>query len=244
MKVLGIDIGGSGIKAAIVDTETGQFISERHRIPTPQPATPEAVSQTIKEMLVHFNWKERAGCGFPTPFHSNKCLSGGNLHDSWKDVNVSQLFNKTTGVDFSVVNDADAAGLAEVRYGAGKDAKGTVILITIGTGIGSAVFLNTKLLPNTELGHVFYKKDMVFEKYAADSIRKKEDLSYKQWGRRLNKYFLNIELILSPDLIILGGGVSKKLDRFIDEIKISTPIVAAHSLNNAGIIGAALAAVD
>lgn len=243
MEILGIDIGGSGIKGALVDVQTGKYTSERHRIPTPNPATPEAVAEVIKELVNHFNWKGLVGCGFPTPLHNGKCLSGGNLHKTWKGLQVDELFKNKTGNTYSIVNDADAAGLAEINFGAGKDVKGTVVMITLGTGIGSAVFLDGKLLPNTEFGHVLYKNGEIFEKYASDGVRKKENLSRSQWGKRLHKYFSHIQLLLSPDLFIIGGGASKKLDKFKEQIKIDTPLVAAKLENEAGIVGAAAAAI-
>jgi len=158
MEVLGIDIGGSGIKGAIVNTDTGKLTSERHRIPTPKPATPDAVAETIKEMIDFFDWKGSVGCGFPTPLQHGRCQSGGNLHKTWKDVQVDTLFLNKTGNRFSIVNDADAAGLAEIHFGTGKGFDGTVIMITLGTGIGSGLFLDGKLLPNTEFGHVMNKQ--------------------------------------------------------------------------------------
>jgi polyphosphate glucokinase len=243
MTVLGIDIGGSGIKGALVNTETGELLTERHRIPTPRPATPENVARVIEQIVTHFNWTEKAGCGFPTPLSHGKCLFGSNLHPDFKDVQIDELFRKASGVDFTVVNDADAAALAEFKFGAGKGKNGLVAVITIGTGIGSGLFFNGSLIPNTELGHVSYK-GAPFEKYCADSIRKKEDLSYKQWGKRLNKYFNHIELILSPDLFIIGGGASKKLDKFKDQIHINAPMIPAENKNEAGIIGAALAVAE
>jgi len=244
MEILGIDIGGSGIKGAIVNTETGELTSERHRILTPIPATPEAVTNTIQDIVSHFNWTGLVGCGFPTPQHHGKCLSGGNLHKNWKNVQVDQLFKKAIGNDFTIVNDADAAGLAEINFGAGKNVSGTVIMITLGTGIGSGLFLDGKLIPNTEFGHVLYKNGTIFEKYAADSARKREGLSHKTWGKRLHEYFSHLKLLLSPDLIIIGGGASKKLHKYESEINIGIPIVASTSENNAGIIGAAIAAKE
>ncbi|SNR59332.1 polyphosphate glucokinase [Lutibacter agarilyticus] len=242
MEVLGIDVGGTGIKGAIVDTSTGKLTTERYRIPTPKPATPEAVSKVIQKMVKHFNWTGLVGCGFPTPLQHGTCLSGGNLHEDWKGTNVKELFQQKTGNQYSIVNDADAAGLAEIGFGAGVDKEGVVVVITLGTGIGSAVFLDGKLLPNTEFGHVLHKNGEIFEKYAADSARKREQLSRKKWGDRLHEYFEHIELLLSPDLFIVGGGASKKLDKFEARININTPIVAAEAENEAGIIGAALAA--
>lgn len=242
MEILGIDVGGTGVKGAIVNVTTGELTSERHRIPTPQPATPNAVANTIQKLVNHFNWKGLVGCGFPTPLQHGTCLSGGNLHKKWKGTNVKELFESSTGLEFSVVNDADAAGLAEIGFGAGKGKEGVVIMITLGTGIGSGVFLDGKLLPNTELGHVLYKNGEIFEKYAADSARKRDNLSRKEWGDRLHEYFGHINLLLSPDLFIIGGGASKKLDKFESRINIDTPILAAQAENEAGIIGAALAA--
>ncbi len=244
MTILGIDIGGSGIKGALVNVQTGELISERHRIPTPQPATPKAVANTIKEIIIHFDWKGAVGCGFPTPLHHGKALSGGNLHKDWKNVQVDILFQNICSNNFSIINDADAAGLAEVHFGAGKNVKGTVIMITLGTGIGSGLFLNGKLIPNTEFGHVLYKNGQIFEKYASDGVRKKEGLSRKKWGKRLDEYFNHIKLILSPDLIIIGGGASKKSKKFIDQINVDVPIVPAKLQNEAGIIGAAMTVIE
>jgi polyphosphate glucokinase len=243
MNILGIDVGGSGIKAAIVNTVTGELVSKRRRIATPKPATPEAVAATIQKLVTHFKWEGPVGCGFPTPLKNGKCITGGNLHNNWKDLEVNAFFSHKIGNSFSVINDADAAGLAEIRFGAGKDVKGTVIMITLGTGIGSALFLDGKLLPNTEFGHVLHKSGCIFEKYAADSVRIEENLSRKQWGKRLHKYFKHINLLLSPDLIIIGGGSSKKFSKFEAQINIDTKIIPAKAENDAGIIGAALAAV-
>jgi len=242
MEILGIDVGGTGIKGALVDAQTGKLTTERHRIPTPNPATPEAVANTIKQLVNHFNWKGIVGCGFPTPLQHGKCLTGGNLHKDWKGTQVNELFKAKTGNDFFIVNDADAAGLAEINFGAGKGVKGVVLMITLGTGIGSGLFLDGKLLPNTEFGHVLHKNGEIFEKYASDSARKRDGLSIKEWGKRLHKYFKHLNLLLSPDLIIIGGGASKKFDKFEAELNINVPIVSAEAENEAGIIGAAMAA--
>lgn len=243
MKILGIDVGGSGIKGAIVDTQKGELTTEKFRLPTPRPAKPEAVAKTVHKLVDHFNWKGKVGVGFPTPLAHGKCMSGGNMDPDWKGVQVDALFSSETGLDFTVINDADAAAEAEMHYGAGHGKMGLVAVITLGTGIGSGLFYDGKLIPNTELGHTVYKGE-AFEKYAADSIRKKEDLSYKQWGKRLNKYFKRIELLLSPDLFIVGGGASKKIEKFKEHIKVDTPIIAAENQNEAGIIGAAAGAFD
>lgn len=243
MKILGIDVGGSGIKGAIVETDTGELLTEKFRLKTPRPAKPEAVAEVVRKIVEHFEWKGKVGVGFPTPLAHGKCMSGGNLHKDWKGVRVDKLFSEVTGLDFTVINDADAAGEAEMHYGAGKGKEGLVAVITLGTGIGSGLFYDGVLIPNTELGHTVYKGE-AFEKFAADSIRKKEDLSYKQWGKRLNKYFKRIELILSPDLFIIGGGASSKLEKFVGQIKINAPIIAAENQNEAGIIGAAAGAFE
>ena len=242
MEILGIDVGGTGIKGALVNIETGKLTSEKFRIPTPKTATPKAVANTIKELVNHFNWKGLVGCGFPTPLQHGKCLTGGNLHKDWKGVQVDTLFEAKTGNSFSIVNDADAAGLAELNFGAGKGVKGTVIMITLGTGIGSGLFLDGKLVPNTEFGHVLYKNGEIFEKYASDSARKRDDLSRKEWGKRLRKYFKHINLLVSPDLIIVGGGASKKFDKIEAKLDLDVKIVPAQAENEAGIIGAAMAA--
>ena len=243
MHILGIDIGGTGIKGGIVDTTTGEMISEKFRLPPPRPALPEEVAKVVHQIVDHFNWKGEVGAGFPTPLFHGRCLSGGNLHPEWKGVQADELFKKVTGLEFTVINDADAAAEAEMHFGAGKGKDGLVAVITLGTGIGSGLFFNGQLIPNSELGHVVYK-GAPFEKYAADSIRKKEDLSYAKWGKRLNKYFQHIELILSPDLFIIGGGASKKMDKFKDQITIRTKMIPAENKNEAGIIGAAVGAFD
>ncbi|MGB5323610.1 polyphosphate--glucose phosphotransferase [Lutimonas sp.] len=243
MHILGIDIGGSGIKGGIVDTTTGEMITEKFRLPTPRPALPNEVAKTVHQIVDHFNWKGEVGAGFPTPLFHGKCLSGGNMHPDWKGVQADELFSSVTGLQFTVINDADAAAEAEMHFGAGKGKDGLVAVITLGTGIGSGLFYNGVLIPNSELGHVTYKGE-AFEKYAADSIRKKEDLSYAKWGKRLNKYFQHIELILSPDLFIIGGGASKKLHKFKDQIHIRAKMIPAENKNEAGIIGAAVGAFD
>ncbi len=242
MEVLGIDIGGTGIKGAVVDVEKGELTTERHRIPTPRPATPEAVAEVIRQMVKHFNWKGIVGCGFPTPLQHGMCTFGSNLHPDFKGVQVDELFKSVTGNEFFIVNDADAAGLAEVSFGAGKGQNGVVIVVTIGTGIGSALFLDGKLLPDTEFGHILSHKGEIFERYCADSARRREDLGKKRWAKRLNKYFNHINFILSPEMIIVGGGASKKMEKLKPHFTAEVPIVAATTQNEAGIIGAAMAA--
>lgn len=243
MELLGIDVGGSGIKGAIVDTIKGELITERHRIPTPDPSKPDAVADVIKELVDHFKYRGPVGCGFPTLVHHGKAKLHSNLDPEWQGMQIDSLFKEKTGLPFVVINDADAAGIAEMTHGAGKGVNGVVIMITIGTGLGSGFFFNGKLVPNFELGRLIYKKEL-FELYAADSAREREGLSYKKWGKRFNKFLVHIDMLFSPDLIILGGGASKKLDEFRSKITIETPVIAAESRNEAGIIGAAMAAMD
>lgn len=240
MKALGIDIGGSGIKAAIVDTKTGELLSERHRIPTPKPATPEAVAKTVKEMIKHFEWKKAVGCSFPTTIVDGKCIHSGNLSEKWLNVKVDKLFKKECGVPFYVSNDADLAGVAEVSLGAGKKEKGITIVITIGTGIGSGLFYNGKLIPNLELGKMLHTNGKIIEYYTADSVRKKEDLSLKEWALRFDELLEYTRIVFSPSLIILGGGISKKYDDFKKYLETDVKVKVAEFRNNAGIIGAAM----
>jgi polyphosphate glucokinase len=242
MEVLGIDIGGTGIKGAIVDTVKGELISERFRIPTPKGAKPKDIALAVSELVTHFNWKGKVGCGFPTIISQGVAKSTGNIHKSWKEIDVVQLFAEKTGLLFFVANDADVAGLAEMNFGAGKNKKGVVLVITIGTGLGSSVFIDGVLVPNVELGSVPYKKYERFEFYAADSVRKKEELKYKEWGVRFNKFLKFVEQTFTPNLVILGGGASKKIHKFENEITIAAPVVPAQFENNAGIIGAAMLA--
>lgn len=243
MEILGIDVGGSGIKGALVNIETGELTTERFRLPTPQPSKPQKVADTIQKVIDHFDYKGPVGCGFPTLVHHGKARLHSNLDPAWTGIQIDELFQKKTGLPFVIINDADAAGIAEMSFGAGKGQKGVVIMITVGTGLGSGFFVDGKLIPNFELGRLIYKDDL-FEKYAADSVREAKELTWKKWGKRFNKYLNHIDMLFSPDLIIIGGGASKKLDRFEDQITIETPFVAAETMNEAGIIGAAMAAKD
>ncbi|WP_373517081.1 polyphosphate--glucose phosphotransferase [Pricia sp.] len=243
MEVLGIDVGGSGMKGGIVNTETGEMISERHRIPTPESRKPEEMAEVIAEIVKHFDYKGKVGCGFPTVIKKGVCKSPGNLDESWLGVNIEELFEEKTGLDFTVVNDADIAGYASMEYGVGKGVEGLVVMITIGTGLGSGAFYNGKLIPNFELGQIPYKKYKKIELWAAASAKEREGLSYKKWGKRFNKFLKYVDLIIAPDLILLGGGTSKDFDEFKKYITIETPVIPAELENHAGIIGAAAAAV-
>ena len=240
MNILGIDIGGTGIKGAIVDSLTGEIISERIRIPTPQPATPENVSLSLKSLIKEFQWEGPVGISFPTIIKNGKAMHFGNLDPSWQFTQVDTLFKSTTGNDYFIVNDADAAAMGVMEFGVGKNVMGLVITITLGTGIGSGVFFNGELLSNFELGRMYGRKGDIMEQFAADSARKREEWSFKTWGKRVNFFLKHVENTFNPDLIIIGGGVSKKMDKFEPYITINTPIKAAELKNNAGIIGAAI----
>jgi polyphosphate glucokinase len=241
MRVLGIDIGGSGIKAAIVNTTTGELLSERHRIDTPKPSEPKAVAKVIKEIIKHFDWKGPVGCCFPTIVVDGQCKHHGNLSKEWVGVKADKLFKKEcNGIPFYVSNDADLAGVAEMNLGAGKDKKGKVFVITIGTGIGSALFYNSKLIPNVELGRIYHTDGEIIEKFTSDSARKREELTLAEWAKRFNIFLNHIKIIHTPELFILGGGISKKFDNFKEHLTVNVPIKVAKFKNNAGIIGAAM----
>lgn len=241
MEILGIDVGGSGIKGAIVDTRVGELKTERYRIPTPKPATPSSVINTIEAIIDHFDWQDVVGCGFPAAVKHEIVKTASNIDDSWIGVNASAQIEKGTGCPTWLVNDVDAAGYAEVGFGAGKDRYGTIFMAAFGTGIGTAVFHNQQLVPNTELGHI-PMHGMPAEDYAANSIREKQELSWEEWGGRVNEYLQVIQALFWPDIIIIGGGVSKYFSEFKDFLDLDTEVVPAENRNHAGIIGAALAA--
>jgi polyphosphate glucokinase len=241
--VLGIDIGGSGIKGAPVDVLTGALTKERHRIPTPDPSTPENVAEVVAQIASHFNWHGPIGCTFPAIVRHGVVHTAANVHKSWIGADAVMLFERATGCPVRVVNDADAAGLAEMELGAGRHHSGVVILLTFGTGIGSAVFVEGRLLPNTEFGHLPIRgRDA--EHRASDKVRSNENLSWEQWAERVNEFLAQMEFFFSPDLFIIGGGVSKKQHKFMNLLKAQAEIVPAQLLNEAGIIGAALAAKE
>ncbi|NNC51366.1 MAG: ROK family protein [Flaviramulus sp.] len=243
MEILGIDIGGSGMKGAIINSETGELVSKRYRIPTPASRNPGDMAQVFKDIVDHFNYKGPVGCGFPTIIKNGVCISTSNLSPTWKNVNAEKIFSEACGQPVTVVNDADAAGYAVMNYGIGKGKLGLVIMITIGTGLGSGAFFNGELIPNFELGQIPYKKYKKIERWAAASIKDRENLSFKKWGKRFNVFLKLVEVIVCPDYIILGGGTSKNFDEFKKYIKIDTPVVPAHLGNHAGLIGAAVAAL-
>ncbi|WP_221075916.1 polyphosphate--glucose phosphotransferase [Agarivorans aestuarii] len=239
MHLLGVDIGGTGIKAAIVDSTTGELISERHRIATPQPATPKAVAQSLKQMVEHFSWQGPIGCGFPATVHHGVAQTASNIDKSWIGTNVEALFAEYTDCPCYVVNDADAAGMAEMAFGAGHQHQGVVVIITVGTGLGSAVFVNGELLPNTEFGHIILE-GRVAEHYASARVREAEELSWKKWGKRFNLYLQRLEFLMSPDCFIIGGGASKKFEKYQTQLDLKAETLPAQGLNQAGIVGAAM----
>jgi polyphosphate glucokinase len=241
MHILGIDIGGTGIKGAPVDIATGNMLAERKRYRTPNPAKPNAVAKVVDEIVKDFDWHGPIGCGFPAVIRNGVALTAANIHPRWIETNAEALFSEVTGCPVRVLNDADAAGLAEMAFGAGRGRKGTVLIITIGTGLGTAVFIDGHLVPNLEMGHIeIHGEDA--EWGAADAARKREKLSWKKWAARFDEYLRTMEKLLWPDLIILGGGVIKKMDKFVPLLNVQAEIMPAQLLNNAGIIGAALSA--
>lgn len=242
-QILGIDIGATGTKGALINTKTGALMSERIKYPTPKPSLPDSIIDTAYKIVKDLDWEGKpAGIGFPAIIKKGIVHSASNIDDQWFQYNALKAFKKKFKTDKIVLlNDADAAGVAEMTLGHGKGKSGVVILVTIGTGIGTAVFNDGVLLPNTELGHLLYKKS-VFENYMANSVREKYELSWKEWGKEVNVYLKHLEFLFSPDLILLSGGVSKKFAKFEKYINTVTPVKPAKLLNNAGIIGVALAA--
>ena len=240
---MGIDVGGTGIKAALVDVDSGALRSDRHRVRTPRPATPNAMAGAIGELVAEFDYEGTVGCCFPTIVVNGQARSVSNLHESWRDVQIDETFADAAGLPFCVVNDADAAAVAEMRLGTGRGLDGLVLTITIGTGLGSGMFYNGQLIPNSELGHMAGKDGEPFEAFASKRARIDENLSWPEWGARFNAFLKRVDRVCSPDHIIIGGGTSKKFKKFKDALTISTPVHVAKFLNNAGIVGAAAAAV-
>ncbi|MFB6837456.1 polyphosphate--glucose phosphotransferase [Streptomyces sp. NPDC056361] len=244
MNVFGVDIGGSGIKGAPVDLERGALAEERHKVLTPQPATPDGVAGCVAEVVAHFGWTGPVGVTFPGVVTGSTIRTAANVDKSWIGVDAGTLLrDRLGGLPVTVLNDADAAGIAEMTFGAGRGRKGTVILLTLGTGIGSAVFTDGRLVPNTELGHLELKGHDA-ETRASTKAKEDEDLSWEHWAtRRVRKYLAHVEMLFSPELFIIGGGVSRKADKFLPLVEgIRAEIVPAELQNNAGIVGAAMAA--
>lgn len=240
MDAYGLDIGGSGIKGAPIDLDTGELTQDRVRIKTPKPATPQAIVETAVEVVSQSGWDGPVGCGFPAVMKDGVAKTAANIEKSAIDFDFQRNLEKELNDSVRLVNDADAAGLAEMRWGAGQDIEGVVLMLTLGTGIGTALFVGGQLVPNTELGHIeLHGGDA--EHYAADSARKRDDLNWKEYAGRLDEYVTAIENLLWPDLIIIGGGISKKSEKFLPLLTARSEIVPAQMFNQAGIAGAALA---
>ena len=243
-QALGVDVGGSGVKGAIVDLSTGQLVGERFRLETPQPATPEAVTATVAEVVRHFEFDGPLGVTYPGVVVDGVVYTAANVDRSWIGTNAADQYSKALGGRaVTVLNDADAAGLAEQRYGAGRNHKGVVVLLTFGTGIGSAVIHNGMLLPNTEFGHIEVDGKEA-EHRAASSVKERKEWSYRRWTKEVTKVLVAVENAIWPDLFIAGGGISRKADKWIPLLTNRTPVVAAELLNTAGIVGAAMAAAE
>ena len=241
MHALGIDIGGSGIKGAPVDVDTGKFLAPRQKIPTPRPAVPDAVADVVKQLSTAFSWSGPVGITFPGVVTDGVTRTAANLDSSWIGTDAGALFAEATGNQVRVLNDADAAGVAEMTFGAGLGQQGTVLMLTFGTGIGSALFTQGILVPNTEFGHIEIRGHDA-EKRASERAKELGDLSWGKWAGRVDEYLQHIEALLSPHLIIVGGGVSKQSEKWVPRLTgIRAKIVPATLLNDAGIVGAAMA---
>ena len=242
MRVFGIDVGGSGIKGAPVDIRTGELLAERTRIKTPRPATPEAIVTTAVEVVRRSGWDGPVGCGFPAVVKDGVVRTAANIDEAAIGFDMQRGLEADLKVPVRVINDGDAAGLAEVRWGAGRECGGVVLMLTLGTGIGTSLFVEGRLVPNTELGHIELRGEDA-EHRASDSARKRDDLSWKEYAGRLDEYLHKIEDLLWPDLIVIGGGISKKSEKFFPHLTARTKIARAEMLNEAGIAGAALAGI-
>jgi polyphosphate glucokinase len=240
----GIDVGGSGIKGCVVDLEAGELDGERLKIPTPQPSTPDAVADVVAEIAEKFGWTEQLGVTLPCVIKQGTALTAANVDQGWLTTDAAALFASRLGLareQVTVLNDADSAGMAEMRFGQDVDKKGVVVLLTFGTGIGSAVFLNGELVPNTELGHIEVDGHDA-EKRAAASVKEDKGLSWHEWTQRVSRYLQSLENLIWPDLIIVGGGISRKADKWLPLLEVRTKVIAATLHNDAGIVGAAAAA--
>ncbi|MGH3193264.1 MAG: polyphosphate--glucose phosphotransferase [Streptosporangiaceae bacterium] len=241
MHALGIDIGGTGIKGAPVDVDTGSMLADRQKIETPRPAAPDAVAEVVKKLTTSFGWSGPIGITFPGVVAGGVTRTAANMEPTWIGLDAAALFAKATGSQVRVLNDADAAGVAEMKFGAGVGANGTVLLLTFGTGIGSALFTGGVLVPNTEFGHVKIRGREA-EKRASEQAKVLHDLSWGKWAGRVDEYIQHMEALLSPDLIIVGGGISKEAGKWVPLLTgIRCRVVHAALLNDAGIVGAAMA---
>lgn len=239
----GVDVGGSGVKGGVVDLDTGLLVGERYKVLTPQPATPAAIAKTVAEVVEHFGWTGPLGVTYPGVVVNGVVQTAANVDKSWIGTDADDVISAAVGGQrVTVLNDADAAGLAEEHYGAGRDKTGVIVLLTFGTGIGSAVIHNGVLLPNTEFGHLEVDGKEA-EHRAASSVKERKDWSYPRWSEEVTKVLITIENAIWPDLFIAGGGISRKAEKWIPLLKNRTPVVAAQLLNEAGIVGAAMAAM-
>ncbi|MCW8860456.1 MAG: ROK family protein [Deltaproteobacteria bacterium] len=243
MQVLGIDVGGSGIKGAIVDVSSGQLCSEPVSLITPQPATPPAVIETVGELVRSFKWTGLVGCGFPAVIQNGLAKTAANIAASWINVDVKRCLESQTGCSSAVLNDADAAGLAEMSFGAGHGFNGTVLVLTLGTGIGSALFYQGQLFPNLELGFLPLNGSPA-EQYTSAAVRTKQKLSWLGWSKRLNQFLTHVDRLFSPELIIIGGGVSFNHEKFFPYLDLQAQLLPAQFKNQAGIVGAACFAAN
>ena len=242
MNVFGIDVGGSGIKGAPVDTVTGELVTERIRVKTPKPATPEAIVETTVEVVRRSGWEGPVGCGFPAVMKDGIVRTAANIDREAIGFDLRGRLAQELDAQVRVINDADAAGLAEMRWGAGRRVDGVVLMLTLGTGIGTSLFVEGRLVPNTEFGHIEVRGQDA-EHRASDTARKREDLSWKEYAERLDEYLHRVEDLLWPDLIVIGGGISKKSEKFFPHLTARTKVLTAEMLNEAGIAGAALAGI-
>jgi len=242
MEILGIDVGGSGVKGAIVNTDTGEMLTERMRIETPTPSTPENVAEVVNQIVQGLDYSGPVGCSFPTVVVDGRALTVGNIDEAWRGTHVADLFSESTGLPFVVHNDADVAGIAEMALGAANGLSGTVIMVTIGTGLGSGVFFNGTLIPNIELGRMPGKDGEPIEFYASSRAKKEQDLGWEEWGQRFNYFLQRVSRVFTPTHFIIGGGISKNFDKFEGELDVDASVQVARFRNNAGIIGAAMAA--
>lgn len=242
---MGLDIGGSGIKGAIVDVENGELVSERIQLQTPIPATPDSVAKTVSELVCQLNWEGAIGCSFPMVVVYGKCLTAGNMTEDWIGVQIDKCFEAICPKSkFFVANDADLAGMAEMTIGVGQTLKGKVIMVTIGTGLGTGLFYNGILVPNIEMGRVLFTDGRPIEFYASGLARKNENLELKEWAKRFDFFLSHLNRVMSPDHFVIGGGLSKKFQMFKDELNTNVPLHLAQYGNDAGIIGAALYAAN
>lgn len=239
--VFGVDIGGTGVKGAPVVTATGALTHKRVRVLTPKPSTPKRVARVVGQVVEHFGWKGPVGCTVPAVVKQGVALTAANIDPAWIGTDVAQLLGDVLGTEVAVVNDADAAGIAEMRFGAGQGRKGVVVMLTLGTGIGCGVFLDGELVPNTELGHIEIDGEDA-EHLAAEIVRERDHLSWKQYAGRLQTYLERLDALLWPDLVIIGGGISAVADKYLPRVHVRPEVVPAKLHNDAGIVGAALVA--